>query len=494
MRFQAQHPKDQGVTGPYTYGKGRKHIDHTASSNRSLCVKTLQLLNMVEVASYRTPNPVHHITFKDKAAPPTDWSQFVLDPLIMQQFYQHLSHTAIEDPLKIAALVRSFLPLPEPLPPTQKTPVPDPIRFQRLDHTFTRAQWLPSVNSCRSKLHTGFPTDHYLLVTEVQIKLAQRSKPSTPKPKLNLSNPTETQKHDFNQALRDILDHTAQTPEQPSQPLRITFYTDGSGSRGKCSATTPAGWGWCAPQGEDWLEASGPVITSPDHTAYVGATVGSNNTGELTAIAEALLFAVEHEYTHVTIHTDSLWARNVISGLWKAKTNKALVHTAKRLVKRMGLHVQIHWIKGHAGHAGNEKADRLAEQGKLTAQSCGGRQMTLPPETTPPARTTPQHNLASAMEAAAKQVFSPYERRPRKPWISDHTPRPSRAGQKSGGSSNRGRQIQAQRSQTGGQKGQNQLDSRTTRSGPLSNQSRMDHSQRPEKGFRRRAKTSSCGR
>ena len=197
MRFQAQHPKDQGVTGPYTYGKGRKHIDHTASSNRSLCVKTLQLLNMVEVASYRTPNPVHHITFKDKAAPPTDWSQFVLDPLIMQQFYQHLSHTAIEDPLKIAALVRSFLPLPEPLPPTQKTPVPDPIRFQRLDHTFTRAQWLPSVNSCRSKLHTGFPTDHYLLVTEVQIKLAQRSKPSTPKPKLNLSNPTETQKHDF---------------------------------------------------------------------------------------------------------------------------------------------------------------------------------------------------------------------------------------------------------------------------------------------------------
>ena len=421
VRFQAQHPKDQGVTGPYTYGKGRKHIDHTASSNRSLCVRTLQLLNMVEVASYRTPNPVHHITFKDKAAPPTDWSQFVLDPLIIHQFYQHLSHTAAEDPLRIAALVRSFLPLPEPLPPTQKTPVPDPIRFQRLDHTFTRAQWLPSVNSCRSKLHTGFPTDHYLLVTEVQIKLAQRSKPNSPKPKLNLSNPTETQKQDFNQALRDILDHTAQTPEQPSQPLRITFYTDGSGSRGKCSATTPAGWGWCAPQGENWLEASGPVITSPDHTAYIGATVGSNNTGELTAIAEALLFAIEHEYTHVTIHTDSLWARNVISGLWKAKTNKTLVHTAKRLAKRMGLHVQINWIKGHAGHEGNEKADRLAEQGKLTAQACGGRQMTLPPETTPPERSTPQHNLASAMEAAAKQVFSPYERRPRKPWISDHT-------------------------------------------------------------------------
>ncbi|OLP82393.1 hypothetical protein AK812_SmicGene36953 [Symbiodinium microadriaticum] len=30
--------------------------------------------------------------------------------------------------------------------------------------------------------------------------------------------------------------------------------------------------------------------------------------------------------------------------------------------------------------------------------------MTLPPETTPPERSTPQHNLASAMEAAAKQA------------------------------------------------------------------------------------------
>ena len=93
VRFQAAHPKDKGVTGPYVYGKGKRYIDHTASSNRSLCVRTMQLLDMVEVASYKSPNPVHHITYKDKAAPPTDWRRFVLDPLILQQFYHQLTHT-----------------------------------------------------------------------------------------------------------------------------------------------------------------------------------------------------------------------------------------------------------------------------------------------------------------------------------------------------------------------------------------------------------------
>eukprot|EP00439_Symbiodinium_sp_Y106_P076520 s645_g15.t1 len=182
----------------------------------------------------------------------------------------------------------------------------------------------------------------------------------------------------FNDALRSILDHTAPTGPRrklsahapdTAQRTHITFYTDGSGSNGRCAAATPAGWGWCAPQGADWLEAYGPVVASSDHTAYVGATVGSNNTGEVTAIVEALLLAVEHEYTHATVHTDSLWARNVILGKWKARTNKALVQTARRLLRRMGVRVHIEWIKAHAGHVGNEKADKLAKLGRTTAIS-----------------------------------------------------------------------------------------------------------------------------
>ena len=186
VRFQEQHPKDDGVTGPYTYGKGMRFIDHSQLSNRTLCVNTMRTLDMIEVASYKTPSQVHHITYRDKAAPPKDWSQYVLDPLIMQQFYAHLSSKDPIEALPVAARIRSYLDLPTPLPPPATTPHPDPVLFQRLDHTFTRKQWLSSVNSCRAKLHTGFPSDHYLLVTEVQVKLAKRTKGPPPPPRYDL--------------------------------------------------------------------------------------------------------------------------------------------------------------------------------------------------------------------------------------------------------------------------------------------------------------------
>ena len=104
--------------------------------------------------------------------------------------------------------------------------------------------------------------------------------------------------------------------------------------------------------------------TDPDHNAFRVACVGSNNTGEVTAIIEALLHAHQHESQHVYIHTDSLWAKNVITGNWRAKRNKELVHFAKRLTKLKPLQVHFHWVKAHKGNEGSERADRLANQGK----------------------------------------------------------------------------------------------------------------------------------
>ena len=295
VRFQASHPNDLGVTGPFTYGKGRRYIDHSSSSNRSLCVKAMQALGMQEVASYRTPNPSHHITYRDKTAPPADWSQFVLDPLILQQFYAKLEQSMGTEAIVAASHVRPFLFEDPLLPPHKADPTPDPIRFQRLDHTFTRQQWISSVNSCRSKLRTGFPSDHFLLVTEVQVKLAQRTKRPNIPPRLNCSAATAKEKILFNDKFKQLLGSETPSPIHPDHTSRIVFYTDGSGTRGKCSAHTPAGWGWCAKQGEDWLKAYGPVITSPANSGYIGAAVGSNNTGELSAIIEALLFALEND-------------------------------------------------------------------------------------------------------------------------------------------------------------------------------------------------------
>ena len=215
LRFQAQQPNDSGVTGPFTYGKGRRHIDHTASSNRSLSVKTMTLLDMVEAASCKTPNPTHQITYEDKTAPPTDWGQFLLDPLILQQVYTkiHKDSTTDEQALGVSSHIRSFLDLPEPLPSSKNTPHPEPTRYQRLDHMFARRQWLPSINSCRSKLYTGFPSDHYLLVTEIQIKLAQRKQSPKYVPKLDFAK--------VDQALRDKFNRTTQGRQQPQAEASV---------------------------------------------------------------------------------------------------------------------------------------------------------------------------------------------------------------------------------------------------------------------------------
>ena len=63
-------------------------------------------------------------------------------------------------------------------------------------------------------------------------------------------------------------------------------------------------------------------MTNSDHNAFIGAKVGSNNTGELSAIYEALLFAEQRNMQTVQIRTDSKWSINVIAGKWRASSHK----------------------------------------------------------------------------------------------------------------------------------------------------------------------------
>ena len=88
----------------------------------------MQSLGMVEAASYLTPTLSQQITYRDKAAPPASWEQFILDPLVLQQLYSKIQPIFGDSSLEIAALTRSFLDLPQLLPPTRNQPHPDPIR------------------------------------------------------------------------------------------------------------------------------------------------------------------------------------------------------------------------------------------------------------------------------------------------------------------------------------------------------------------------------
>ena len=81
----------------------------------------------------------------------------------------------------------------------------------------------------------------------------------------------------------------ATTPQQQQQPPDWTAYTDGSEDGGR------AGWAYAVVMGGDGIsdenamlvtEGYGPVVTSPVHAAFVGARKHTNNTAELSALAE----------------------------------------------------------------------------------------------------------------------------------------------------------------------------------------------------------------
>ena len=103
-----------------------------------------------------------------------------------------------------------------------------------------------------------------------------------------------------------------------------------------------------------------------------GAAETTNNRMELLAAIEALKSLPDGSAVRLT--TDSVYVKDGITTWiknWKARGWKT---AAKKPVKNVDLwqeldseaqrhSVEWHWVKGHAGHAGNERADELARQG-----------------------------------------------------------------------------------------------------------------------------------
>ena len=105
---------------------------------------------------------------------------------------------------------------------------------------------------------------------------------------------------------------------------------------------------------------------------FGGEALTTNNRMELTAVIEAL--AAVKRPSRVVIYTDSQYVQKGITewiGGWKARGWKTAakepvknVDLWKRLDGLVGAHeIRWVWVKGHAGHAGNERADALANRG-----------------------------------------------------------------------------------------------------------------------------------
>jgi ribonuclease HI len=133
----------------------------------------------------------------------------------------------------------------------------------------------------------------------------------------------------------------------------VDLFTDGA-----CSGNPgPGGWGALLRYGPNEREMSG------------AEKLTTNNRMEMMA-AIAGLEALKRP-CRVRIHTDSIYLRDGITKwihAWKAKGWKTAakepvknVDLWQRLEAAMAPHeVSWHWVKGHAGHPENERADALA--------------------------------------------------------------------------------------------------------------------------------------
>ena len=153
---------------------------------------------------------------------------------------------------------------------------------------------------------------------------------------------------------------------QDTTDKTVYLYTDGA-----CKGNPGAGgWGALLRYGRHEKELFG------------GEAQTTNNRMELTAVIEGL--KALNRRSRIEIHTDSQYVKNGMENWihgWKKNGWKT---AAKQPVKNEDLWRELdrlcgehdivwRWVKGHAGHIDNERADALANRGAAATAGRAGR-------------------------------------------------------------------------------------------------------------------------
>ena len=151
------------------------------------------------------------------------------------------------------------------------------------------------------------------------------------------------------------MNEQAATPAKATEKV-VDIFTDGA-----CSGNPgPGGWG--------------AVLRYDGHEKdiYGGERLTTNNRMELMAAIMALEGLKRP--VKVRVHTDSQYLRNGITQWIRAWKRNGWRTADKKPVKNVDLwqrleaalerhDVSWHWVRGHAGHPENERADALARRG-----------------------------------------------------------------------------------------------------------------------------------
>ena len=173
-------------------------------------------------------------------------------------------------------------------------------------------------------------------------------------------------------------------------PATYEIYTDGS-----CLLNPgPGGWGALVTgEGGATAKLSG------------GERSTTNNRMEITAAIKAL--EAIPQGASAVLHSDSEYVVKTMTKGWKRNANKDLWERLE--LAAASRNVEFRWVRGHAGHPGNEAADRLAvnamkdvEHGKIPSGGQNIENAPIPaPNPASSAAPSPPRRESDALQSAA---------------------------------------------------------------------------------------------
>ena len=172
---------------------------------------------------------------------------------------------------------------------------------------------------------------------------------------------SETQESlEWRSVLNAVLDVDIRATLTTLDAKGVMAYTDGACLK---NPGGPAGWSallWSVSDNADGRVREGaPCLERYGHIPIAPTT--TNNRAEIAAVLAVLSLAPPA--LPLLIHSDSEYTIKVAQGVYQMKANPDMWEVYRKLLSYRKIPPKFEWVRGHAGHEHNERADELAGLG-----------------------------------------------------------------------------------------------------------------------------------